>query len=130
MGFILYIYNLINICGSTDDPIQNRGKEKAGAGRKSGICWNPDCQKKKMKENKKKILVKVLAFIGMVMFIPLRVQAGADMDMASCATGFFFLCMAVFVTPYRVMFGDSDEEECDDARGEKPERYHNHKKSA
>lgn len=83
-----------------------------------------------MKENKKKILVKILAFIGMVMFIPLRADAGADMYMASCATEFFFLCMAVFVTPYRVMFGDSDEEECDDSSEEKTERHHNHKKSA
>lgn len=83
-----------------------------------------------MKENRKKILVKVLSFIGMMMFIPLKADAGSDMYMASCASEFFLLCMVVFVTPYKFMFGDSDEEECDDASEEETDRHHNHKKSA
>lgn len=36
----------------------------------------------------------------MIAFIPLRIYAGGDADMASCATAFFILCAIIFGVPF------------------------------
>mgnify|MGYP000865515002 FL=1 len=73
------------------------------------IVWSPFiCQKKKMTEKNKKLLTKVLAFIGMIAFIPLRIYAGGDADMASCATAFFILCAIIFGTPFEKIFCEDE----------------------
>ena len=62
-----------------------------------------------MTEKKKKILTKMLAFVGMLLFIPLRIYAGGDADMASCATAFFILCAIIFGVPFEKIFNEDDE---------------------
>ena len=62
-----------------------------------------------MTEKQKKIVTKVFAFLGMIAFIPLRIYAGGDADMASCATAFFILCAIIFGVPFEKIFNEDDE---------------------